>query len=91
MSLASVGGTVTTVVGLGITFAALGLALEFTDRAFDRASPNPRRKGKRKPLFDTNLGSQNFGSGLGTKRTSRKASRRSTNIFDMPQSRGDFF
>ncbi len=90
MSLAGVGGTITTVVGLGITLGALGLALEFTDRAFDRASPNPRRKGKRKPLFDTSLGSKSFGQGLG-KRTTRKAGRRSANIFDMPQSRGDFF
>jgi len=57
MSLAGVGGTIGTVVGLGITLGALGLALEFTDRAFDRASPNPRRKGKRKPIFDTSLGS----------------------------------
>lgn len=56
MSLGSVGGTITTVVGLGVTLGALGLALEFTDRAFDRASPNPRRTGKRKPLFDTSLG-----------------------------------
>lgn len=56
MSLGSVGGTIGTVVGLGITLGALGLALEFTDRAFDRASPNPRRTGKRKPLFDTSLG-----------------------------------
>jgi len=94
MSLASVGGTITTVVGLGITLGALGLALEFTDRAFDRASPRPRRTGKRKPLFDTSFGQQNFGSGIPKRngvRNSRKGSQRPTNIFDMPKSRGDFF
>jgi hypothetical protein len=87
MSLAGVGGTITTVLG------ALGLALEFTDRAFDRASPRPRRTGKRKPLFDTSFGQQNFGSGIPKRNgvRSRKGSRRPTNIFDMPKSRGDFF
>ena len=62
MSLGSVGGTITSVVGLGITLGALGLALEFTDRAFDRASPR-KRSGKRKPIFDTGRGSgQNMNS-----------------------------
>ena len=93
MSLAGVGGTITTVVGLGITLGALGLALEFTDRAFDRASPRPRRTGKRKPLFDTSFGQQNFGSGIPKSNGVRKGRRRSrpTNIFDMPRGRGDFF
>lgn len=53
MSLNNVTGTIGTVVGLGITLGALGLALEFVDRSFDRASPNPRRSGKkRKPIMD---------------------------------------
>lgn len=53
MSLNNVTGTIGTVVGLGITLGALGLALEFVDRSFDRASPNPRRSGKkRKPMMD---------------------------------------
>lgn len=61
--LGNVSGTIGTVVGLGITLGALGLALEFVDRSFDRATPRSSRsrKSKRKPLFDTSYGSGNGG------------------------------
>lgn len=78
MSLNNVAGTIGTVVGLGVTLGALGLALEFTDRAFDRAAP--RRNGKRRkrqPLFD-------FGSEMQPRRT--KSRRRTNDVFG-----GDLF
>jgi len=54
MSLAGVSGTIGTIVGLGITVAALGLVLNFTQRAFDQ-SPG-KKQSKRNPVFDTSLG-----------------------------------
>ena len=99
MSLAGVGGTITTIVGLGITFAALGLAFEFAGRAIESTKPkSQRRKG---PLvFDTSLpkGGGFFGgvnsprrSNGGRKNGSRSRSS-NTNVFAMPKARrGDFF
>lgn len=96
MSLAGVGGTITTIVGLGITFAALGLAFEFAGRAIESTKPkSQRRKG---PLvFDTSLPKGGgFGGGFGgsPRRNSRSKSRRPNmnSMFSPPKSRrGDFF
>ncbi len=77
MSLAGVGGTIGTIVGLGITVAALGLAFEFAGQAIERTKPkSQRRKG---PLvFDTKLPS---GSGFGN--SGRRSGRRNNgNLFD---------
>lgn len=75
MSVATAAGTINTAVGLAVTLGAAGLAFEFVDRAVDRVQPR-QRKGKRRPIFDTGIGN-------GGKRSSR----RSNNIFDIPQSR----
>ena len=61
-NLASVGGTITNIAGLAFTVAALGITLEFVDRAIDRAVPSGR-KGKRKPIFDTGYGMKRNGGG----------------------------
>lgn len=76
-----VSGAITGIVGLGVTLGALGLALEFTDRAFDRATPRNGKKRKRQPLFD-------LGNDQPRKRS--KARRSQSNIFDVPKG-GDFF
>jgi len=78
----NVAGTIGTVVGLGVTLGALGLALEFVDRSFDRATPRNAKgkRRKRQPLFDM---------GFDQPRTKSKG-RRSNNIFDVPRG-GDFF
>lgn len=69
MSLAGVSGTVGTIVGLGITVAALGLVLNFTQRAFDQ-SPG-KRQSKRNPVFDTSIGGGR--------------NRKSANMFSLPK------
>jgi len=69
MSLSGVSGTVGTIVGLGITVAALGLVLNFTQRAFDQ-SPG-KKQSRRNPVFDTSLG--------GGRRSNRN------NMFSLPQ------
>ncbi len=53
-NLAGVAGTIGTVVGLGVTIGVLGLALNFTQRAFDQ-SPG-KRQSRKNPVFDTSLG-----------------------------------
>jgi len=72
MSLAGVSGTVGTIVGLGITVAALGLVLNFTQRAFDQ-SPG-KRQSRKNPVFDTSLGGG-------------RRSRRNDNVFSLPKQR----
>jgi len=84
MSLAGVGGTIGTIVGLGITVAALGLAFEFAGQAIERTKPkSQRRKG---PLvFDTRLpkGRGSIFSGNSGRRTARvDRERRNPNLFD---------
>ncbi len=81
MSLAGVGGTIGTIVGLGITVAALGLAFEFAGQAIERTKPkSQRRKG---PLvFDTRLPKGRgsiFSSGNSGR---RRSGRGNTNLFD---------
>lgn len=76
----NVGGTITNIVGLGITLGALGLALEFADRSFDRATPRDRRT-KRKPIFDVGNMDRMF-----EPFPPRKSRKRSNNVF-----RGDLF
>lgn len=81
MSLAGVGGTIGTIVGLGITVAALGLAFEFAGQAIERTKPkSQRRKG---PLvFDTKL-PKGRGSIFNGGNSSRKSGRRNNaNLFD---------
>jgi len=72
MSLAGVSGTIGTLVGLGVTVAALGLVLNFTQRAFDQ-SPG-KRQSRKNPVFDTSLG--------GGRRSSR---RNDNNMFSLPK------
>lgn len=87
MSLGNISGTIGTVVGLGITLGALGLALEFVDRSFDRASPN-KRKGKRQPIFDMGYGGSGSGNGIfdvPSPKRSRGKKSQSRNMY------GDFF
>jgi len=78
----NVGGTITGIVGLGITLGALGLALEFVDRSFDRATPQSGRRTKRKPLFDTSYTDSIFDMG-GTK--PKRKGKKQNNMY------GDFF
>lgn len=95
MSLGSVGGTIGTIVGLGITLAALGLVFEFAGQAIERTKPkSQRRKG---PLvFDTSVprggvfGGRSgvFGTNQPRKRNGgRTVSRRSTNFLAPPTDR----
>ena len=77
-NLGTVAGTIGTVVGLGITLGALGLAFRFAERAFE-----PRGSRRREPIFDTRLPKrqQNI-FGL-------NQSRRNTNFgFTQPKMRG---
>jgi len=83
MSLAGVGGTIGTIVGLGITVAALGLAFEFAGQAIERTKPkSQRRKG---PLvFDTRLpkGRGSVFSGNSGNSGRRSGRRNNANLFD---------
>lgn len=79
--IGDVGGTITGIVGLGVTLGALGLALEFVDRSFDRATPRNGKRQKRQPLFDL---------GFNEPRRKTKGRRSSNSIFDVPKG-GDFF
>ena len=54
-NLAGATGAITNIVGLGFTLGALGLALNFTQRAFDQV-PDYRGKTRRsKPIMDMGL------------------------------------
>ena len=54
-NLAGATGAITNIAYLGFTLGALGLALNFTQRAFDQV-PDYRGKTRRsKPVFDTQL------------------------------------
>lgn len=56
-NLAGVSGTIGTIVGLGFTLGALGLTLEFVNRAVDRATPQPQGKRRKyKPVFEVGMG-----------------------------------
>ena len=94
MSLAGVGGTIGTIVGLGITVAALGLAFEFAGQAIERTKPKSQRR-KGPIVFDSSLpkgrGSVfNGGSRRSTGRNNsvfnggsrRSTGRRNSNLFD---------
>ncbi len=95
MSLGAVGGTIGTIVGLGITLAAVGLVFEFAGQAIERTKPkSQRRKG---PLvFDTSVpkgsvfGGKSgvFGGNQSRKRSGgRTVSRRSPNFLAPPADR----
>jgi len=81
VSLASVGGTLTTLVGLGITLGFVGLAFDFIGRAL----PDGQRRGGRRQSFFGGLGNE-------PRRRNGNGSRRrnsSNGIFDTGRQRGD--
>lgn len=53
MSLGNISGTIGSLVGVAFTLGALGLTLEFVNRAVDRATPQPQGKRRKyKPVFE---------------------------------------
>lgn len=79
MSLAGVGGTIGTIVGLGITVAALGLAFEFAGQAIERTKPKSQRR-KGPIVFDSSL-PKGKGS-IFNSNSGRRRGRNNSNLFD---------
>jgi len=81
VSLASVGGTLTTLVGLGITLGFVGLAFDFIGRALPDGD---RRGGRRRSSFFGGLGNE-------PRRRNSNGNRRrnsSNGIFDTGRQKG---
>jgi len=79
VSLASVGGTLTTLVGLGITLGFVGLAFDFIGRALPDGQ---RRGGRRRSSFFGGLSEP-------TRRNGKNRRNSSNGIFDTGRQRGD--
>lgn len=82
MSFSQAAGTITNIATLGFTLGALGLTLNFVDRAFDRVTPRNNGKSRsRGPVFDTGMSRNENLFSLPKPKKSRRGNSFNTELF----------